>query len=257
LGGDRITFPLLLATVVGLAPFVARRYRRTREATLLWALIAVPVATLVVAWLASQVTPAFVARYFAPVLAGMLLLAAWGCSRAGIVGWIAVALAAAFALHVSLYSPPYKSDMRDVAGELGPLLRPGDLVISGQPEQVPLAWYYLPNGLRYANTLGRLTDPRYMNWVDALSRLRHANPESTLAPLLASLRPGQRLLYLRPITRPPGDWNAPWTQLVRRRSAQWGAILSSDPLLQPIAWAPHYYHTPCCVADSAVLYQVK
>jgi len=33
-----------------------------------------------------------VSRYFAPVLASILLLAAWGASRAGIVGWIAIVL---------------------------------------------------------------------------------------------------------------------------------------------------------------------
>ena len=42
--------------------------------------------------------------------------------------------------------------MRDIAGEMAPLLHRGDLVIVGQPEQVPLAWYYLPAGLRFANT---------------------------------------------------------------------------------------------------------
>lgn len=257
LGGDRITFPLLIATVVGLSSLAARRYRRTPELAILCVLVVLPLATLLFAWLVSQFSPVFVSRYFAPVLASLLLLAAWGCARAGIVGWLAVLVAAAFGLHVSLFAPPYKSDMRDVAGEVGPLLRPGDLVISGQPEQVPLAWYYLPAGLRYANTLGPVQDPRHMDWIDALPRLRRANPATTLGALLASLGPGRRLLYLRPITRVVHDWNAPWTRLVRRRSAQWGAILSSDPRLQPIAWAPHYYHGPCCVADSAVLYQVR
>src|SRR5437588_7131527 len=90
LGGDRITAGLVIALVIGLAPFVTRRYRRTREATQLWALIALPVATLLLAWLASQITPAFVSRYFAPVLAAIFLLAAWGCARAGIVGWVAI-----------------------------------------------------------------------------------------------------------------------------------------------------------------------
>lgn len=257
LGGDRITFVLLIAIVAGLGPLATKRYRGTRERTLLWTLIALPFATLAVAWLASQVTPAFVSRYFAPVLAALLLLAAWGCARSGIVGWLAVALAVIFITHPSDYAPPYKSDMRDVGGEMATLLRPGDLVISGQPEQVPLAWYYLPVGLRYASSLGPVSDPRHMNWVDALTRLQHANPQTTLAPLLGSLKPGQRLLYVRPITRFVSDWQAPWTQLVRRRSAQWGAILQSDPHLKPIAVAPHYYEPACCVADSAVLYQVS
>ena len=173
------------------------------------------------------------------------------------MGWLAILVTAIFGLHVSSFAPPHKSDMRDVAGELAPLLHRGDLVISGQPEQVSLAWYYLPSGLRYANTLGPVSDPTHMNWVDALTKLQDATPQTTLAPLLASLRPGQQVLFVRPITRFVSDWTAPWTRLVRRRSAQWGAVLASDPRLKPIAWAPHYYHPAYAVADSAVLYRVS
>jgi uncharacterized membrane protein len=255
LGGDRITIPLLIAVVVGLAPFARRRYRRHREATMLWTLVTLAVGTLLVAWLASHVTPAFVARYFAPVLAAFLLLAAWGCARSGIAGWVAICFSVFFVLHVATYSHPNKSNMREIAGEVAPLLSPGDLVISGQPEEVPLTWYYLPSGLRYASTLGAVSDPRHMDWVDALKRLQHANPQTTLATLLASLKPGQRLLFVRPVTQGVHNWESPWTQLVRRRSAQWGAILSSDRHLKPIAWAPHTFIGGCCVDNSAVLYQ--
>jgi hypothetical protein len=146
--------------------------------------------------------------------------------------------------------------MRDVGGEMAPLLHHGDLVISAQPEQVPLMWYYLPNGLRYASTLGAVSDPRSMDWVLALKRLQQADPQATLGPLLASLRPGQRLLFVRPLTEGVHNWQASWTRLVRRRSAQWGALIQSDPNLKPIAVAPHTYRGACCVADSAVLYQV-
>ena len=94
-----------------------------------------------------------------------------------------------------------------------------------------------------------------MNWVDALSRMQHANPRATLSPLVASLRPGQQILFVRPLTEGARSWGAPWTQIVRRRSAQWGAILAADPSLKAIAWAPHNYRGACCVADSAVLYR--
>jgi mannosyltransferase len=94
-----------------------------------------------------------------------------------------------------------------------------------------------------------------MNWVDALKRLRAADPRATLAPLLASLKPGQQLLFVRPLTEGAQNWEAPWTQLVRRRSAQWGALISADHSLVPVAWAPHNYRGACCVADSAVLYR--
>jgi mannosyltransferase len=258
LGGTGVSVPLLIATIVGVGPFLTRAYRRSRETTLTWTLIVLPVATLAVAWVASQSNPAYVSRYFAPILASILLLAAWGCARSGIIGWVALAVTIVLMLPVGAYTPPEKSDMREVSGELSPLLHPGDLVISAQPEQVPLMWYYLPAGLRYANTLGSVRDPRHFDWVDALRRLQRANPSATLDPLLASLRPGQRLLFVRPITQGAYDWSAPWTQLVRRRSAQWGAILTADPHLKPIAWAPHDYNgAACCVADSAVLYQMK
>ena len=36
-----------------------------------------------------------------------------------------------------------------------PELRPGDLVVCAQPEQVPVLSRYLPPGLRYLTPLGR------------------------------------------------------------------------------------------------------
>lgn len=255
LGGDRITIGLLIATIIGLGALFTRTYRRTTDATKMWALIVLPFATLALAWLASQITPAFVSRYFAPVLAPIFLLAAWGCARSGIVGLVAIVLSVVFVVHISSYAPQYKSDMRDIGAEVAPRLHQGDLVIVGQPEEVPLAWYYLPRGLRYANTLGAVSDPRYMNWVYALRRLRKANPQATLAPLLASVRPGQDLLFVRPLTEGVKNWEASWTQLVRRRSAQWGALLAGDSQFREIGWAPHNYEGACCVGNSAILYQ--
>jgi hypothetical protein len=258
LGGDRITMVLLFTAAIGLGPLFVARKRRTREWTTLWVLIALPVATLGLAWLSSQVTPAWASRYFAPVLGAMLLLVAWGCARARLLGIVAIALSIVFLANPKSFTPQYKSDMRDVAGEIAPLLNRGDLVVVGQPEQTTLAWYYLPGGLRYANTAGGVADPSFMNWVDALHRLKKTDPQSTLGPLVAGLRPGQRLLYVRPLTEGAQNWQAPWTMLLRRRSAQWGAILQNDVAtgtLKPIAVAPHNYRGACCVADSAVLYQ--
>jgi len=255
LGGDRITIGLVLSTIIGVGALFTKRYRRTTDATMLWALIVLPFATLALAWLASQITPAFVSRYFAPVLAPIFLLAAWGCARSGVVGLAAILLSIVFVVHIASYAPEFKSDMRDVAAEVAPQLHRGDLVIVGQPEEVPLAWYYLPSGLRYANTLGPVSDPRYMNWVYALRRLRNANPWATLAPLLASVKPGQDVLFVRPLTEGAKNWEASWTQLVRRRSAQWGALLAGDPHLKEIAWAPHDYEGACCVANSAILFK--
>jgi hypothetical protein len=257
IGGDRITIGLVLAAVIGFGSLFTRRYRRTREATMMWTLIALPLFTLLVAWLASQITPAFVSRYFAPALGAVMLFAAWGAARSGVVGLVAVLLSIVFVVHISSYTPQYKSDMRDVGGEMAPLLHRGDLVVSGQPEQAPLAYYYLPGGLQYATTLGPDPHPTYMNWVYALRRLRNTRPDQVLAPLIASLRPGQQVLFVRPLTEGAKNWKASWTLLVRRRSAQFGQIFQNDVdngTLKLVAVAPHNYRGACCVADSASLF---
>ncbi|HWE10547.1 MAG TPA: glycosyltransferase family 39 protein [Solirubrobacteraceae bacterium] len=258
LGGDRITMVLIVPAAIGIAPLLMRRRRRSLEWTAAWTLLALVITTLAVAWVESQLNPAFVVRYFAPVIGALLLLIAWGCARAGVLGLVAVALAIAFLANPTTYTPQNKSDMRDLAAEMSPLLRPGDEVVVGQPEQTPLAWYYLSGGLRFANSAGTVSDPRYMDWVGALKRLTDANPQRTAAAVLARLAPGQDLLYVRPLTEGAQNWEAPWTQMVRRRAAQWGEVLTNDVAagrLRPIAWAPHRYRGACCVGNSAVLYQ--
>jgi hypothetical protein len=255
LGGDRITAVLVLGTGIGIAALFARKYRRTPEATAMFAMLALPVATLALAWIASQVTPAWVSRYFAPTLGPILLLAAFGMARAGVAGPLAIALSVLFLVNPASYVPKYKSDMRDVGGEMAPLLHPGDLVISGQPDQISVTWYYLPGGLRWASTIGPVADPRYMNWVDALSRLQNANPTTTFTKLIDSVPVGHQILFVRPLTEGADNWKAPWTSLVRRRSAQWGELFAADKQLKLVAWAPHAYPGATVLGDSAALYK--
>jgi hypothetical protein len=97
-----------------------------------------------------------------------------------------------------------------------------------------------------------------MNWMGAMGRLHSTNPRATVGALVASLKPGQQLLYVRPLTEGVKNWTAAWPALVRRRSAQWGRLLQDERAngtLKPVATAPHNYRGSCCVADSAVLYQ--
>jgi hypothetical protein len=256
LGGDRVAAVLVGGALIGLAGLMVRRSRRTLDAKLMWVLIAVPTATLVLGWVSSQITPAWVPRYFAPIVGSSLLLIAFGLARAGAVGLIALVLSVMFVANQASYSPKYKSDMRIVGSEMGPKLHRGDLVIVGQPEQTPLAYYYLPGGLRFANTSGGIVaDPTYMNWVGALDRIGSAGWRATVTRLISGVKPGQQLLFIRPLTEGAQNWQAPWTIMARRRSAQWGAIIADDRQLVPVAVAPHNYPGACCVADSAVLYK--
>jgi mannosyltransferase len=258
LGGQRVNVTLLVGAVVGAAPLFARARRRTPDALALWALVAAPGVMLAVLRASTLVTTGWASRYMAPAVAPLVLLAALTCARARVVGVAVIVLCVAFLANPSSFAPSYKSDMRDIAAELGPTLRPGDLVVSAQPEQTALAWYYLPSGLRYASTVGVMKDPSYMNWTGAMGRLRSIDPRVTVATLVATLKPGQQLLYVRPLTEGAKNWDSPWTQLVRRRSAQWGQILTGDVAagtLRPVASAPHNYRGACCVADSATLYQ--
>ncbi len=258
LGGERVDATLAVAAVVGLAPLFVAEGRRTRDWTAMWVLILMSVVGIIIARVASLAGPSWVARYFATLVTPILLLATLGAARARVVGAVAVVLCVGFLANAGSFAPGYKSDMRDVAGEVGPLLHPGDLVISGQPEQTPLAYYYLPSGLRWATTEGPVSDPTYMDWSGAQRRLQDADPRTTLPPLVASLKPGQQLLFVRPLTEGVENWRASWSKLVRRRSAQWGAILSKDVAsgtLKAVAWAPHNYRGSCCVANSAILYR--
>ncbi len=154
------------------------------------------------------------------------------------VGAIALIFIVCFMARPHAFEPQYKSDMQDIAGEMAPMLHQGDLVIVGQPESTPLAYYYLPGGLSFANTIGPVKNPSYMNWVNAMARYRAATPSKVLPPMLNALKPGQQLLFIRPLTEGVANWEAPWTQMVRRRSAQWLQIIGGDKQLVEESVAP-------------------
>jgi hypothetical protein len=174
------------------------------------------------------------------VLGPLLLLLGLGLARTGRLG------IAALVLVVVLWFPATgalnKSNVRTVSEQAHDIARPGDLVISTHPEQVPVLHYYLPAGLRYATPLGPVRDTGVMDWRDAQERLDASSPGRTLKPLLANLRPGRRLLLVRPIIG-RGEWKAPWTRLVRGKSAQWERIVSRDPRFERRARIPAAYGT--------------
>jgi mannosyltransferase len=127
-------------------------------------------------------------------------------------------------------------------------------VISTHPEQVPVLFYYLPPGLDYATPLGPVADPRLMDWRDALARLELATPETELEPALDRVALGARVLLVRPLIGEGIQWDAPWTRLVRRRSAEWGSELARDRRFRRVAAYPRRYPKLLPRGVRAVLY---
>jgi mannosyltransferase len=256
-GGATVAAILLIGALVGYAGFFRKAERASEKAKVALILLMLVFFTLLLGWIASQITPAWNPRYFAPVVPAIMMFTAIGMSRAGVVGPLTLAVALIFLARPDTYAPQHKSDMQDIGGEMGPLMHKGDLVIVGQPEETPLAYYYLPAGLQFSSTIGPVNHPSYVNWVNALPRYRAAIPAKVVPPMLNALKKGQQVLYIRPLTEGVQGWDAPWTAEIRYRSAQWGKILSADKQLTVEATAPHNYRGACCVADSAILYVKK
>lgn len=258
LGSERVDVSLLVAIVIGILPLATSQLRRTPIGRSAWALVLIAASGLLLARIAGFVAPVWAWRYFAVLVAPLLLLGALACARAKVVGVAAIVLCVAFLANPSSFAPSNKSDMQDISAEMAPYLHPGDVVLAGEPEETALSWYYLPSGLRFASLLGPVSRPAYMQWSGAMSALQHNDVQTSANRLIATLRPGQQLLYVRPLTEGAKYWKDPWSVLVRRRAAQWGQILTSDignGTLKRIATAPQNYRGSCCVAYSAMLYR--
>ena len=233
--GERVQVALLLAGGVGLAA-IASRKRLDAEARSALALGIIAVLTIVFAWTAAQVSPAWAVRYFSVAVAPLLLLGALGLARAGRLGLVALALIAI--IWANSEGRPEKSNVRSVTSSLAPSLRPGDLVISAQPEQLPVLAHYLPEGLRWATLWGPVSELGVADWRDGVKRLEQTSATRDLRPLIDALAPGQRIVLVEPTIYSLSRWNAPWTSLVRVRSEEWSRALSNDDRLRVSAIYP-------------------
>jgi mannosyltransferase len=259
LGGGTPTVALLLAGGSGIAAIVQRRVD-DKERTALLAGAVVVVATLAVAWLFSQISPAWTTRYLGVLLGPMLLIAALGLARAGALGLAALVIILAIWAIPRSYGLENKSNASDLRKAVVPELREGDLVVSMQPEQTPLLAYHLEDlggapDLEFATPLGAVEKERVMDWTDGYERMKEATPERNLRPLLASLPRGGRVLLVHPVTLRSDDWDAPWTELVRRRSAQFGAALARDGRFEFLGAVPPNFRRATRIGVRGVLYE--
>jgi hypothetical protein len=233
--GPVVQVALLLAGGVGIAAIAARKRLdvETRSAAVL---ASVAVLTITFAWTASQVSPAWAGRYFAVALPPLLILSSLGLARAGRLGLVTLGLVAI--MWANTDGRAEKSNVRSVSESLAPSLRPGDLVISTQPEQLPVLAHYLPEGLRWATLSGPVSDLGVTDWRDGVERMEQTSATKHLRPLVDAVPPGRRVVLIEPTIYNLDRWNAPWTSLVRVRSEEWSRALSNDERLRVSAIYP-------------------
>jgi mannosyltransferase len=231
LGSEGAFLALALVGGAGIAEVVRRRIDDERRVLL--GLASLGAATVVAAFVASQISPAWTARYFSVILGPVLLLGARGLVRARRLGF--VALVAVIFLW-SFYSVrDDKENARSITAAVSPYLHPGDLVISTHPEQAPVLRYYLGPGFRWADTLGPVRDPQAFDWRDAVTRLGEARAKPTLDELIATVPRGRKFVVIAPVFRDYRAWRAEWTMLVWQKSIAWTWLLEHDPRLRLVA----------------------
>jgi mannosyltransferase len=223
--GDAALMAFVLVGGAGLAAVVRRR--GDAERTVVLTLASIVAATILFAWLASQVSPAWTTRYFAVVLGPLVLVAARGLRLSGRFGL--VALAAVLFLWFGYSVRDDKENARAITSRVVRSMHPGELVVSTHPEQVPVLRYYLGPGYRFATTLGPVSDPQIFDWRDAVDRLRSSSPRARVDETVAAVRPGAEFVVIAPVFRDYRAWKAEWTHLVWEKSIAYTSLLQQDP----------------------------
>src|SRR4051812_31952088 len=220
-----LALPLLIVAV-----FFALR-RRPPVDRAVRVLAGVAVITVSMAWVCSQIQPAWATRYLAVVLGPVLLALASVVSRGA--RWTGLALLGVAAVWLMSGPPPIKSNVRTVSTSVAPQVRAGDLVVATQPEQVPALYRYLPEGVVYRTPIGLVLDPRQTDWRNGLTRMRAGQAEKQLLPAIARMDRGRRVLIITPEAGARVS-QSKWARAVRVRTREWSAALASSPRLRKI-----------------------
>ncbi len=223
--GDAVLVALVLVGGAGL--LVLARRTDDDERTIVAALATVVAVTVFGAWLSSQFSPAWTTRYFAVLLGPVLLIGARGLVRADRRGL--AALAAILFLWAGYSVRDDKENARQITAGVAGLVRPGELVVSTHPEQVPVLRYYLGAGYRWATTMGPVSDAQVFDWRDAVDRLRGSRMQARVDQTVAAVPPGAEFVVVAPVFRDYRAWNATWTHLVWQKSMAYTSALQQDP----------------------------
>jgi len=168
---------------------------------------AVPLVTLVTAWLGAQLVNSWNPRYLGIAVVPVLVALAGGLARArwrSVAALVAVLAMAATAIPVLVDRPvtveTRKSDVAYLLGELRPQLHRGALVISAEVTDTPVVALDLGKGYRYATPFGPLASPLVVDWSGLPTRLQKINAATNLGRLLASVPVGGQVLLVNPTT---------------------------------------------------------
>jgi len=240
IGGRGESVALALCAGVVLSAWAAAQ--RKRELRTAQSLLVIFAGTVLIAFVASQLSPAWASRYLAVALGPLILFAAIVLPNAGRMGMWALAIFIALSAIPNSVHLTDPSDEKAVAIGLHGYMRPGDLVISTHPERVPIMRHYLGGELRYADLFGPVKDPQVMDWRDALTRVKTVRVATQLQPLLTSVPLHGRVMLVRPIVDDKSNsWKAPWTKRIWRQSRHWSHTLNADRRFRPVASAPNPY----------------
>jgi uncharacterized membrane protein len=240
IGGRGPSVALALAAGIAISAMAAQR--RVRELRTSQTLLILFAGTALIAFAASQISPAWASRYLAVVLGPLLLFAAVTLVNAERLGLWALAI---FITICALPQPVHLTDSGDekvVAQEMKGYLQPGDLVLLTHPERVPIMRYYLGPQFRYGDIFGPVKDTGVMDWRDALERMKKVRIKTNLEPQLATVPLHGHVALVRPIVdKKSNSWDAPWTHRVAIFSRHWARALNRDRRFRPVKGAPFPY----------------
>ncbi|MHB1534051.1 MAG: glycosyltransferase family 39 protein [Acidimicrobiales bacterium] len=234
LGG---TLGFAVAPFLAAGAWITRRDRNGRDGEAARLLLVIGVLTALAGWVASYLEPSWTIRYLAVVLAPLLVATAGALapSRRGrrFLAATCVVLAVWSVVGSLLPNPNAryaKSNVAAVAAAAAPYLRPGDVVVVNQTEQLAVLAHYLPAGLTYVTPTGVPAHTHFVDWYNIVGRLQKADPCTTVAPVLAGLPTGAHVLEISPL-RELGASGSAWSRAANTQVRDIDYLLGTDPSL--------------------------
>jgi 4-amino-4-deoxy-L-arabinose transferase-like glycosyltransferase len=232
------TLDVVVVPFMAVAVWYTHRLRPRPDRFVTTVLGTIGIGTALLGWLASQIEPSWTIRYLAVMLAPLLLALA-GALASSFRGRVAVAIIAVVltlgsavgSLLPNANARYAKSNVGAIAAAASSRLRPGDLVITAQTEQLAVLYYYLPEGLTYASPTGITTDPQVVDWRNIVRRLQRANVCRTLLPALRALPVGRAVLEINPL-RAIGSSGSAWSDASDKQWAAVDSLLAGQPGLR-------------------------